>query len=205
MAAMQRDPVALTHTKTMLNRRRVIGAMACVGASMAGLALLGGCGLVPLQAPAKIPRLGYLAFATRESITEYIGALLDGLRQLGWIEGQTMTIEWRFADGHNELSPQLVADLLRLPVDLLLVTGNTPAALVARDTTSSIPIVAFPVSFPVETGLVPSLARHARRRGTGHGLDPMSRLSWAHLHSPLSSAGWLRRYTCYASTSRTER
>src|SRR5262245_6552565 len=80
------------------------------------------------------------------------------LRDLGYIDGQNIAFESRGADGHNERLPGLVAELVRLKVDVLVTTG-TPAAVAAKQATSTIPIVTAVVADPVGAGLVKSLAR----------------------------------------------
>jgi ABC-type uncharacterized transport system substrate-binding protein len=110
------------------------------------------------QQTGKVARIGYL-----ESGTAFGNAvLLDGFRQelskLGWIEGKNITVEYRFAEQKNERLPELAADLVRLNVDLIVVSA-APAALAAKKATTIIPIVMANVGNPVGQGLVASLAR----------------------------------------------
>src|SRR6266487_153921 len=111
----------------------------------------------PLAAPAqkagKVYRVGYLAI--RPSIDE---AFREALHQLGYVEGQNLVLEGRFAQGQYERLPALAAELVRLGVDVT-VTISTPAALAAKHATTTIPIVMAGVSDPVERGLIASLAR----------------------------------------------
>jgi putative ABC transport system substrate-binding protein len=120
--------------------------------------LLALCGSVEAQQTGKIPRIGYLEPGTASGNT----VLLDGFRQelskLGWIEGKNITIEYRFAEQKNERLPELAADLVRLKVDLAVVSTG-PAALAAKQATATIPIVMANVGDPVGQGLVVSLAR----------------------------------------------
>jgi putative ABC transport system substrate-binding protein len=113
--------------------------------------------LVPLsfaaQHPGKLYRIGYLAPDHR--INE---AFREALRQLGYLEGQNLMIEGRFAKQQLERLPALAAELVRLPVDVL-VTVSTPVALAATRATTTVPIVMAGVSQPVERGLIGSLAR----------------------------------------------
>src|SRR5262249_28411153 len=89
-----------------------------------------------------------------------VDPFLDGLRDLGYVEGQTISIDWRFTVTNVEARDrELLAEVLRLPLDLIVVNASTPAALAARQMTSVVPILALSVSHPVETGLVASLAR----------------------------------------------
>ena len=80
------------------------------------------------------------------------------MRKLGWIEGKNITIEYRFEDGKSKRRPELAADLVRLKVDLIVVT-DTPASLAVKSATSTIPIVMANSADPVGEGLVASLAR----------------------------------------------
>ena len=116
--------------------------------------------VVPVVASAETPRVGYLSMLSRSDPT--LGPLRDafqqGLREHGYIVGQTLTIEWRFADGRLERLPELAAELVRLKVHLIF-TETTPAARAAKQATATIPIVFNPIADPVHAGLVASLAR----------------------------------------------
>src|SRR5712691_1950569 len=115
--------------------------------------------LVPRAAQAqplvKMPRIGYLTLRALAAEDE---AFKHGLRDLGWIEGQNIAIEYRSAAGQVERLPALAAELVRLQVDCL-VTRSTAVVQAAKDATSSIPIVMVLAADPIETGLVASLAR----------------------------------------------
>jgi putative ABC transport system substrate-binding protein len=87
-----------------------------------------------------------------------VGAFLEGMRALGYVEGQNLVLEYRGAEGLYERFPALAAELVRLKVDVLMVP-NTPAALAAKHATTTIPIVMAAVGDPVGSGLVASLAR----------------------------------------------
>src|SRR5215510_970040 len=102
------------------------------------------------QQPTKVHRIGWLSGGTPPSgPNASIGALQQGLRDLGYIEGQNLVIEQRWAEGNAERLPALAAELVRLRVEVL-VTAFTPAALAAKDATTTIPIVMAGVSNPVE-------------------------------------------------------
>jgi putative tryptophan/tyrosine transport system substrate-binding protein len=109
------------------------------------------------QPPLQVPRVGYLLGATREQ-EPFLEEFLEAMRALGYVEGQNLLMEYRAAAGHYERLPALAAELVRLPVDVLLVV-ITPAALAAKDATTTIPVVMMGVGDPVGSGLVASLAR----------------------------------------------
>jgi putative ABC transport system substrate-binding protein len=120
--------------------------------------------LVPLltkaQSPAKVPRIGILTPAA-EASTPLWEAFRHGLRDLGYVEGQNIVLEYRFAAGQNERLPALAAELVRLKVDLLVADG-TLAARVAKDATGTIPIVMASSAAPIEAGVVASLGAAGR-------------------------------------------
>jgi len=107
------------------------------------------------QQSQKVPRIGFL-----DAGLGFGPPFLDGLRELGYIEGKSIAIEWRHAHARAERFPELAAELTRLNVDVI-VAANNPAASAARDATKTIPIVMAIVTDPVGLGLVPSLARPA--------------------------------------------
>jgi putative ABC transport system substrate-binding protein len=102
----------------------------------------------------KVARIGVLG----TSPWAPFDGLREGLRELGYVEGQSLLIDYRWNRGRNELYPTLANELVALPVDLIL-TIATPAALAARDATSTIPIVMAPIGDPIKAGLVSNLAR----------------------------------------------
>jgi putative ABC transport system substrate-binding protein len=127
-------------------------------------AFVAGLGAVlaaPLMAEAQrgvaIPRIGYLTPVSRSFGTPSLNALREVLREHGYVDGSNVVIEPRFADGYQRV-PALLAELLNLKVDVLVV-ATTPVALAAQKATSTVPIVFAPVSDPVGSGLVASLAR----------------------------------------------
>lgn len=115
---------------------------------------------VDAQQPGRMARIGMLLPNTSEIVARNprIAAFLKGLRDLGWIEGQNVLIEWRFAGGQIERLTDLAADLARSNVDAI-VTAAAPAALAAQRATRSIPIIVLDPGDPVGLGLVASLAR----------------------------------------------
>lgn len=110
------------------------------------------------QKPAKVPRIGFLRSGSAADAARFGEVLRQGLRDLGYIEGQTIRIETRVAEGNYDRLPPLAADLVRLPVDII-VAGGTPAIRAAKQATSTIPIVMSVSTDPVGAGLVASLAR----------------------------------------------
>ena len=109
------------------------------------------------QQAGKVYRIGSLLIAPSGRAL-YMGAFLEGMRALGYVEGQNLVLEYRYADGQFERFPALAAELVRLPVEVLLV-GSTQAALAAKDATTTIPIVMAGAGDPVGSGLVASLAQ----------------------------------------------
>jgi putative ABC transport system substrate-binding protein len=109
------------------------------------------------QPVGKVPRVGYLFSFTPSSGQHLWEACRQGMRELGYVEGQNVVLEPRWADRHDQL-PGLVADLLRLKVDVL-VAAATPANIAAKSATSTVPIVMVAVAEPIRAGLVASLAR----------------------------------------------
>ena len=120
--------------------------------------LLAPCSAVDAQQAEKTFRIGFLDNSTAAGSASLLESFRQELRKLGWIEGKSITIEYRFAEQRNERLAELAADLVRLKVDLILVTG-IPLALAAKKATSSIPIVMTSVTDPVGAGLIASLAR----------------------------------------------
>jgi ABC-type uncharacterized transport system substrate-binding protein len=110
------------------------------------------------QQPGKVPRIAWLGGQARETAHPYVRAFQGGLKDLGWVEGQNLVIEWRFSGGRAELLPAFAAELVRLRVDLILVP-STPTALAAKNATTTIPLVTVAVGDPVALGLVSTLAR----------------------------------------------
>jgi ABC-type uncharacterized transport system substrate-binding protein len=112
------------------------------------------------QQPAKIPRIGYLVGASRSAIAFRTEAFRQGLRELGYIEGKNIVIEFRHADGNPHLQKELAGELVRLNVDVM-VTSGPASTRAAKEATTIIPIVMTFDSDPVGSGSVTSLARPA--------------------------------------------
>jgi ABC-type uncharacterized transport system substrate-binding protein len=114
--------------------------------------------LAEAQQPAKIPRIGYLSGNYPSNPGPNVEAFRHGLRDLGYIEGKNILIEYRYSDGKNDRMPSLVAEFVKLKVDVL-VSGVGPAIRAAQQATKTIPIVIVAAGDPVATGYVKSLAR----------------------------------------------
>jgi putative tryptophan/tyrosine transport system substrate-binding protein len=126
------------------------------------ISLLGGAAAWPRAAHAqqagKPPTIGFMGQSTRSAGSEWVAAFVQRLRELGWNEGRTVAIEYRWAEGREERFPEIAAELVRLKVDII-VTSGTPAVMASKQATSVIPIVFATAGDPVANNLVASLAR----------------------------------------------
>jgi putative tryptophan/tyrosine transport system substrate-binding protein len=126
------------------------------------IALLGGAAAWPLAARAQQagpkPTIGYLGATSPSAESRRIAALMQRLRELGWMEGRNVTIEHRWGEGRSERFAELAAEFVQLKVDVI-VTYGTPAVAAAKQATSAIPIVFAVAGDPVGSNLVTSLAR----------------------------------------------
>jgi putative ABC transport system substrate-binding protein len=134
-----------------MDRRAFVG-------TLAGALLAAPLAAEAQQAAGNVYRVGYLSAGSQESNEHLIQAFLRGLRERGWIEGQDLIVERRWAEGKNERLPALAAELVQRKVDVIVAAAE-PAALAARYATSSVPIVILLVGDPVGSKLVASLAR----------------------------------------------
>ena len=138
--------------KSAIENRKWVGLFAIVVA-------LTVCGArADAQQTGKIFRIGFLDSSTASGMAVLVDAFRQELSKLGWIEGKNIAIEYRFAEQRNERLPELAADLVRLKVDLIVVTAG-PSALAAKGATTTIPVVMANVGDPVGAGLIVSLAR----------------------------------------------
>ena len=110
------------------------------------------------QPPTKIPRIGYLSTISLSTSPARIEAFLQGLRDLGYMEGKNIVIEYRFAEGKLDRLPALAAELVRLKVDVIVTTASRETRA-SKEATNTIPIVMTTEGDPVGTGFVASLAR----------------------------------------------
>ena len=135
-----------------MTRRLLLAAIAL---GLAALALRPG--LAHAQAGQKVVRLGFVG-AGSSSVTRGVAAFWERLRELGYVEGQNLVVERRWAEGRLDRLPALMAEVIARKVDVIFTSG-TPAAIAAKNATSTIPIVVAAMGDPLGTGLVASLAR----------------------------------------------
>jgi putative tryptophan/tyrosine transport system substrate-binding protein len=125
-----------------------------------GAILLALCVSAEAQQPKKVPRIGYLSSSNPATESARAEAIRLALRELAYIEGQTIAIEYRYAEGKRDRTPQLASEMVRLKVDIILVAGGAPVIRAAMNATKMIPIVMSGVGIdPVGQGLIESLAR----------------------------------------------
>ena len=130
----------------------------------------------PIRAQQKpMPVIGYLNGTTPEANAPPLAAFRQGLGETGWVEGQNLKIEYRWAEFHYDRLPGLAAELVGRKVHVLAACGGADEAFAARDATSTIPIVFLTGADPVETGLVASLARPG---GNRTGVTNLTQLLW---------------------------
>ena len=129
------------------------------GLSLFVLALAGGAAIAEAQQPAKIPRIGLLMAASPATTVPFTDAFRQGLRDLGYVEGKNIALEFRWAKGRRDPLPGLAAELVRLKVDVLVSGGGSSATRALKQATNTIPIVMTAGSDPVAAGFVASLAR----------------------------------------------
>ena len=110
------------------------------------------------QAPARVHRIGFLGNTTPVLEANLVGPFREGLRDLGYVEGQNIQIEYRWAEGKYDRFPALIAELIALKVEVI-VTAGTPATLAVKKATTSVPLVMIAVGDPVGTGIIASLSR----------------------------------------------
>jgi putative ABC transport system substrate-binding protein len=133
----------------MMNRRRFLQTVT-VSVLAAPLA-------ADAQQAGKVPRIAFLGATSPSDRPHLLDAFRQGLRELGWVEGQNIAIDYRYAEGRLDRLPDLAAELVRLKVDIIVSFG-TQGVTAARNATETIPIVMIAVRDPVGTGLIASLA-----------------------------------------------
>jgi len=127
------------------------------------ISLLGGAAVawplaVRAQQPGKLPTIGFFGAATPSAWRHRVASFVQRLRELGWIEGRTIAIDYRWADGRTDRLAEIAAEFARLKVDVIL-TGGTPSTIAVKQATSVIPIVFALAGDPVANSLVASLAK----------------------------------------------
>ena len=122
-----------------------------------GAMLFALCFSAEAQQPARIPRIGILIGSSASVYATRVEAFRRRLRELGYVEGKNLVIEYRYAEGKRERLSELAAELVRLKVDVIVTSG--PGILAAKKASPTMPIVFGSASDPVGTGLVSSLAR----------------------------------------------
>jgi putative tryptophan/tyrosine transport system substrate-binding protein len=110
------------------------------------------------QQPVRVPTIGFLGSSTPSVMSQWVASFVQRLRELGWIEGRTVAIEYRWAEGRSSRAAEIAAEFVRLKVDII-VTYSTPPVLAAKQATSVIPIVFAVAGDPIGANLVASLAR----------------------------------------------
>ena len=110
------------------------------------------------QPAGKVHRIGYLTGGSWSPTSPFFEAFRQGLRELGWVEGQNIVIDYRYAEGRFDRLPDLAAKLVRLKVDIIVAVAST-ATVAAKNATATIPIVMVTIGDPVGQGLIASLAR----------------------------------------------
>jgi putative tryptophan/tyrosine transport system substrate-binding protein len=120
--------------------------------------LLALCASASAQQAKKVPRIGYLNATSASAVSDSVEAFLQGLRELGYIEGKNIVIEYRFAEGKLDQVPRNAAELVRLKVDVI-VTGGSTDTEAAKKATTTIPIVMTQDNDPVDSGFIATLAR----------------------------------------------
>jgi ABC-type uncharacterized transport system substrate-binding protein len=152
------------------NRKSKIGNLKWLGLSAVVFMLVVAGAVAHAQQPGKVLRIGFLDNSTASGSAVLVETFRQELSKLGLVEGKNIAIEYRFAEQKNERLPELAADLVRLKVDLIVVTAGPPA-LAAKGATTTIPIVMTRVGDPVGSGLIAGLARPG---GNVTGLSSLS-------------------------------
>jgi putative ABC transport system substrate-binding protein len=146
---------------------------AAVSSILIAVTLLAVAVIGEAQQPKKVPRIGYLSPSDAATESTRSEPIRRALRELGYIEGQNIAIEYRYAEGKVDRFPELLAELVRLKVDIIVASGGTRLVLAARNLTKTIPIVMAGAGVdPVEAGFVESLARPG---GNVTGITTLSR------------------------------
>ena len=142
----------------------------CVGLSVIAFVVAVVVAEATAQQPKKVPRIGVLATVSPSTIKDRVAAFQQGLRELGYVEGKNIIVEWRYGEGKPDRVSEFAAELVRLNVDVIVSAGPTPTRF-AKHATKTIPIVMAQDGDPVGNGFVISLAR------PGGNITGLSRLT----------------------------
>jgi putative tryptophan/tyrosine transport system substrate-binding protein len=140
------------------NRKSTIQNQKLVGVSVIAFMLMLAGAVAEAQQPTKIRRIGFLDRSTASGSVLYLDVFRQELSKLGWVEGKNVSIEYRFAEGKTDRLSELAAELVRLNVDIIVVSGRAPG-LAAKKATTTIPVVMMSFPDPVAAGMVATLAR----------------------------------------------
>jgi putative ABC transport system substrate-binding protein len=140
------------------NRKSEIENLKWLGLSVIAIVLVVSGAVAQAQQPTKIPRIGFLAATKPAAVAARVAAFRQGLRELGYVEGKNIVVEYRYAEGKADRERELAAELARLKVDIIVTTGPTVTRN-AKEATVTIPIVMAQDGDPVASGFVASLAR----------------------------------------------
>ncbi|MGH7773306.1 MAG: ABC transporter substrate-binding protein, partial [Candidatus Binatia bacterium] len=136
-----------------IQNRKWVGCLAIL------VMLAGWVRMAEAQQAKKVPRIGFLLAPSRSAVSESLDAFQQGLRELGYVEGQNIVTEYRYAEGKFERLPDLATELVRLKVDVIVAAGGIQAIRAAKNATNMIPIVITGSTDPVGDALIASLAR----------------------------------------------
>ena len=133
-----------------MRRREFIAFVSCTAATW----------LLPARAEqSTVPVIGFLNAASPRPFANYVAGFSAGLKETGYVDGQNVAIEFRWAEGHYDLLPEMAADLVRRKVAVLAATGGAPSITAAKAATTTIPIVFTIGTDPARAGFVSSLSR----------------------------------------------
>src|SRR5262245_46844644 len=145
------DPQPEGHMASYIGRRKFLATF--LGGAAVAWALA-----ARAQQPAMLPTIGFLGSGTPAAHGHWVAAFVQRLRELGWIEGRNLTIDYRWAEGSSDRAAELAAEFVRLKVDVIVTYAN-PMVVATKQATSVIPIVFAAAADPLGTGLVAGLAR----------------------------------------------